>query len=64
MKFLPLLVLVGQPVSFVAQNLIFCPLASRKTTSVATACIIALPKVKLVWWSEEEVLRLVLDTDA
>ncbi|MFT7120597.1 MAG: hypothetical protein ACJAZ9_000771 [Neolewinella sp.] len=37
MKFLPLLVLVGQPVSFVAQNLIFCPLASRKTTSVATA---------------------------
>jgi hypothetical protein len=29
--------LVGQPVSFVAQNLIFCPRASRKTTSVATA---------------------------
>jgi TonB family protein len=29
--------LVGQPVSFVAQNLIFCPLASQKTTSVATA---------------------------
>jgi hypothetical protein len=29
--------LVGQPVSFVAQNLIFCPLASQKITSVATA---------------------------
>jgi hypothetical protein len=28
---------VGQPVSFVAQNLIFCPLASQKITSVATA---------------------------
>jgi hypothetical protein len=30
-------ILVGQPVSFVAPNLIFCPLASQKTTSVATA---------------------------